>query len=109
MDKFAQNPVVRRKSAGLGIRGKLFSEISNTFVKAAYAGNIPRITAKELYASFNEEEGSEMIDRALLNAFYNYAEPYLPEDAVERFNSLRKISDLRFPSEWFPDARQMQR
>ncbi|KAI8059402.1 P-loop containing nucleoside triphosphate hydrolase protein [Gilbertella persicaria] len=28
---------------------------------------------------------------------------------VDQFNSLRKISDLRFPSEWFPDARQMKR
>ncbi|KAI8390268.1 P-loop containing nucleoside triphosphate hydrolase protein [Blakeslea trispora] len=28
---------------------------------------------------------------------------------VDRFNSLRTISDLRFPSEWFPDARQMKR
>lgn len=51
----------------------------------------------------------EYVDKALLSAFYNFAEPHLPEEAVEKFNSLRKISDLRFPSEWFPDARQMQR
>lgn len=60
LTKFAQNSTVRRKSAGLGIRGKLFSEISDTFVKAALAGNIPRITAKELLLAFNEDEGSGM-------------------------------------------------
>ncbi|CAO3632708.1 unnamed protein product [Mucor hiemalis] len=107
--KFQQTTSVRKKSAGLGIRGKLFFEISDTFVKAALAGKIPRITAKELYNSFNPDEGTEYIDRALLSAFFNYAEPQLPEEVVEKFNSLRKISDLRFPSEWFPDARQMQR
>jgi ATP-dependent RNA helicase SUPV3L1/SUV3 len=42
-------------------------------------------------------------------AFYNYAEAHLPENIVEKFNSLRKLSDLRFPNEWFPEARQMQR
>lgn len=51
----------------------------------------------------------EYIDRALLSAFLSYAEPHLPEEIVDRFNSLKKISDLRFPSEWFPEARQMQR
>ncbi|KAG2212298.1 hypothetical protein INT47_001657 [Mucor saturninus] len=107
--KFAQNPTVRRKSAGLGIRGKLYSEISDTFVKAALAGTIPRINPKDLLTIYTEEEGPESIDRALLSAFYNYAEAFLPEEAVDTFNSLRKISDLRFPSEWFPDARQMQR
>lgn len=120
---------MRKKSAGLGIRGKLFSEISDTFVKAALAGNIPRITARELFNSFNPDEGAgnrmypfcvltpilthklhlDYIDRALLSAFFNFAEPHLPEEVVEKFNSLREISDLRFPSEWFPDARQMQR
>lgn len=55
--KFAQNPTVRRKSAGLGIRGKLYSEISDTFVKAALAGTIPRINPKDLLTIYNEEEG----------------------------------------------------
>lgn len=45
----------------------------------------------------------------LLSAFLSYAEPHLPEEMVDRFNSLKKISDLRFPSEWFPEARQMKR
>lgn len=58
LNKFQQTTSVRKKSAGLGIRGKLFFEISDTFVKAALAGKIPRITAKELYNSFNPDEGT---------------------------------------------------
>ncbi|KAI9473859.1 MAG: P-loop containing nucleoside triphosphate hydrolase protein [Benjaminiella poitrasii] len=51
----------------------------------------------------------ESLDKAILSEFFTYAEPYLPESIVDRFKSLIKISDLRFPSEWFPDARQMKR
>jgi len=49
------------------------------------------------------------IDKALESAFLKYAEAYIPEEKLEKFNSLRSISDIRFPSEWFPDARQMKR
>lgn len=57
LQKFGQNASVRRKSAGLGIRGKLFSEISDNFVKEALAGTIPRISASELLAIYNDDEG----------------------------------------------------
>lgn len=33
----------------------------------------------------------------------------MPKEIQEEYDSLRKLSDLRFPSEWFPEARQMQR
>lgn len=69
--KFAQNPTVRRKSAGLGIRGKLFSEISDTFVKAALAGNIPRINPKDLFTTYNEDEGLGMTKKKGLNYNHN--------------------------------------
>lgn len=49
------------------------------------------------------------IDRVLLTSFYNYAEPHLPEHIQESLRSLKQVSDLRFPAEWFPEARQMQR
>ncbi|KAI8885700.1 hypothetical protein K501DRAFT_322263 [Backusella circina FSU 941] len=107
--QFPRDPTVRRKASGLGIRGKLFTDISEDFSKAALAGAIPRCRTEEIYQIYNEDEGYESINRALLSAFYNYAEAYLPENIVEKFNSLRKLSDLRFPNEWFPEARQMQR
>ncbi|KAI8065235.1 P-loop containing nucleoside triphosphate hydrolase protein [Gongronella butleri] len=33
----------------------------------------------------------------------------MPASIKEQYTDLRKLSDLRFPSEWFPEARQMQR
>ncbi|KAI8337981.1 P-loop containing nucleoside triphosphate hydrolase protein [Chlamydoabsidia padenii] len=33
----------------------------------------------------------------------------MPQNVLNEYSSLRKLSDLRFPSEWFPEARQMQR
>ncbi|KAI9355226.1 P-loop containing nucleoside triphosphate hydrolase protein [Pilaira anomala] len=109
ISKFKNNSLIRKKSAGLGIRGDLFTEISDKFVKAAIAGKVPRISGEELFAVYNDSDYTEFIDRALLSAFYHFAEPLLPKDIVEKFGSLKKISDLRFPSEWFPDARQMKR
>ncbi|ORZ07825.1 P-loop containing nucleoside triphosphate hydrolase protein [Absidia repens] len=33
----------------------------------------------------------------------------MPQEVLNEYSSLRKLSDMRFPSEWFPEARQMQR
>ncbi|KAI8079764.1 P-loop containing nucleoside triphosphate hydrolase protein [Halteromyces radiatus] len=33
----------------------------------------------------------------------------MSQEVLSEYNSLRKLSDMRFPSEWFPEARQMQR
>ncbi|KAF7721322.1 hypothetical protein EC973_004866 [Apophysomyces ossiformis] len=92
----------------MGIRGALFSDISEKFTKAALAGAIPRCDANAVLAVY-DDEGIASVDRHLLSCFYDFALPYLPEDTVGKFRSLRKLSDLRFPSEWFPEARQMQR
>lgn len=49
------------------------------------------------------------VDRVLLTSYYNYAEPRLPEHIQESLRSLKQVSDIRYPAEWFPEARQMQR
>lgn len=128
--KFSSNPNILRKSKNLGIPAKLFKQISEKFVNEATLGNIPRITATQLFSSFTENDDhrkiyeiltyqikkrlilfyhKDSIDKALESAFFIFAEPFIPKDKVEKFHSLRSISDIRFPSEWFPDARQMKR
>jgi ATP-dependent RNA helicase SUPV3L1/SUV3 len=57
LQQFPKNPTVRQKAGGLGVRGKLFTEISENFVKAALAGSIPRCRANEIYEIYNQEEG----------------------------------------------------
>lgn len=49
------------------------------------------------------------MNRVLFQAFIDYAKPFLPKETVNKIRSLRKLSDLRFPSEWFPEARGIQR
>ncbi|CAO3622400.1 unnamed protein product [Mucor fragilis] len=107
--KFSRSISARRKSKNLGITNKLHNQIVLKFVEEALHENIPRITAKELLSSLEKNDDHTAIDKALESAFLKYAEAYIPEDKLEKFNSLRSISDIRFPSEWFPDARQMKR
>lgn len=49
------------------------------------------------------------MNRVLFQAFIDYAEPFLPKETVNKIRYLIKLSDLRFPSEWFPEARGIQR
>ncbi|RUO95738.1 hypothetical protein BC936DRAFT_143336, partial [Jimgerdemannia flammicorona] len=49
------------------------------------------------------------IDRMLLASFLQFVEPHLPPEELAQFTALRMLSDLRFPNEWFPQARKMQR
>ncbi|KAK4519679.1 uncharacterized protein ATC70_009918 [Mucor velutinosus] len=107
--KFSRNNNARRKSKNLGISNKLHNQIVVRFVEEALHENIPRITAKELLSSLESNDNHTAIDKALESAFLKYAEAFIPEEKLEKFNSLRSISDIRFPSEWFPDARQMKR
>lgn len=57
LHQFSANPEVRRKSKNLGLGGKLYLDLSTSFAKKALAGNIPRLTAKQLFDEFNEESG----------------------------------------------------
>ncbi|KAF1805349.1 P-loop containing nucleoside triphosphate hydrolase protein [Mucor lusitanicus] len=109
LHKFSRNASARRKSKNLGISNKLHNQVATRFVEEALRENIPRITAKELLSSLEKNDDHTAIDKALESAFLKYAEAFIPEEKLEKFNSLRSISDIRFPSEWFPEARQMKR
>lgn len=99
----------KRKAASVGVSGKLYEKIADNFAAAAMDGHLDYCNPKDLAAAYNSGEGILSVDRYLLSAFYQFAEPYLPPDVVDNFRSLRQLSDLRYPSEWFPEARQMQR
>ncbi|KAJ8663205.1 hypothetical protein O0I10_001382 [Lichtheimia ornata] len=106
---FRSNGMLQKKAAGMGIRGKLHKQLSSEFVAEALEGNVEGCNAKAVLEGYNPDEGIASIDRVLLTSFYNYAEPHLPEHIQESLRSLKQVSDLRFPAEWFPEARQMQR
>ncbi|RCH97124.1 ATP-dependent RNA helicase supv3l1, mitochondrial [Rhizopus azygosporus] len=109
LKNFSKSVHFRREASCLGINTKLFREISESFVKAVAAGEIPRCTVRNLLSGYTGNDISAYLDKELLQCFLDYAKPFLPEDIVDKVNSLRKISDLRYPTEWYPLARQMQR
>ncbi|KAI8136697.1 P-loop containing nucleoside triphosphate hydrolase protein [Fennellomyces sp. T-0311] len=106
---FVSSAEVRRHAASVGIRGKLFQELSRRFVQLAMDGKVQGCNAKAVKEAYNSEEGVASVDRLLLSHFFQYAVPMLPKNIAENIQSLKQLSDLRYPSEWFPEARQMQR
>ncbi|KAF7725196.1 hypothetical protein EC973_000362 [Apophysomyces ossiformis] len=73
------------------------------------ARQVPQCKMQDIIASYNESKDIAAMDRILLAGFYGFADPYLPKSVRQRLDTLRKISDLRYPNEWFPQARKMQR
>ncbi|KAG2217289.1 hypothetical protein INT45_005391, partial [Circinella minor] len=106
---FATSAEVRRRSTNVGVKGKLFTELSKKFVQNAQKNQIPDCNWKEAKIAYNPEEGIVSIDKFLLQHFFTFCESKLPPKVAENIQSLRELSDLRYPSEWFPEARQMQR
>ncbi|KAG1408783.1 hypothetical protein G6F60_001185 [Rhizopus arrhizus] len=107
--KFNTNQSIRQQARSLGIKDKLFKEISTNFLQRVLAKEIPHCSLNELPLGYQSKEGPDHMNRVLFQAFIDYAEPFLPKETVNKIRSLRKLSDLRFPSEWFPAARGMQR
>ena len=54
---FATSAEVRRRSVGVGIKGKLFSELSKKFVQTAQKNEIPECNWKTAKDAYNPEEG----------------------------------------------------
>ncbi|KAI8973805.1 P-loop containing nucleoside triphosphate hydrolase protein [Mycotypha africana] len=108
LEKFKRSQKVIRKARELGVPRDLFKELSKPFVTAVISGKIPSLSLTTLYSQKNKDE-SAFLDKAILSAFLDYCAPHLPEDQRDRYVSVRKLSDLRYPSEWFPEARQMRR
>ncbi|KAI9136804.1 P-loop containing nucleoside triphosphate hydrolase protein [Paraphysoderma sedebokerense] len=84
------------KAQQMGLRGKNLNVVIQDFQKAVTAGEVPI-----------DLEGP--VDTQLNAAFVDFVHKYLPQDAVEEFKTLCDISDLRYPTEWFPAARATPR
>ncbi|CAO3670249.1 unnamed protein product [Rhizopus stolonifer] len=106
---FGKKSHIHRQAGHLGIKGKMLEELSKTFVVSALSGKIPGCSTKELCVLYSERENPAQIDRILFQAFVDHAKPFLSRDIISKLESLKKLSDLRFPSEWFPEARKMKR
>ncbi|KAI9323150.1 P-loop containing nucleoside triphosphate hydrolase protein [Dichotomocladium elegans] len=106
---FRANNGLRHKIHNIGIKGGLYKKLSAQFINDAKEGSVPGCDAAAVLRHYNADEGLESIDRVLFSSFLSHAEPQLPQNIRENIQALKEVSDLRFPSEWFPEARQMQR
>src|SRR4051812_15800434 len=97
---FVNNPIIRRKTSAIGISAALFADLASQFIAAVKAGEVSRCTPATILATYDEDEGVAFVDRALLASFFVFIEPLMPKDMLENFMDLRKLSDIRFPSEW---------
>ena len=73
------------------------------------AGQIPNCDHKSITTIYGPNQDRRALDTVLLHRFLDFAEPLLPNDVAPVYFALKKTTDLRYPHEWFPEARKMQR
>ncbi|CAG8439767.1 12094_t:CDS:10 [Ambispora leptoticha] len=105
---FQDSTDVRQRASEMKLRGKNFRKAVDDFINAVRKGRIGRCEISATKAAF-EENGVDGIDKLLMSAFYEFSQNYLESEQLEAFSSLRQLSDLRYPADWHPAARAMQR
>lgn len=101
-------PHIGSKLETLGISKEMLKPLASAFYRDLVAGKIKGCD-KDSVKSVHGLEDRRNLDSYLYTHFLEYAEPHLPKDIVSKLASLKKITDLRFPHEWYPEARRMQR
>jgi ATP-dependent RNA helicase SUPV3L1/SUV3 len=87
----------------------MLKPIASGFYRDLIAGKIQGCDKDSINSIRGLAEDRRDLDSYLYTHFLEYAEPHLPKDIVSKLTSLKKITDLRFPHEWYPEARRMQR
>jgi ATP-dependent RNA helicase SUPV3L1/SUV3 len=102
-------PHMNTKVKQLGITAPMFDTIAEEFNRDLASGKLI-IGDKDRFSAIRGTiQDRRALDAALYSAFLDYAEPRLPKEISSKIASLKKITDLRFPQEWYPEARRMQR
>ncbi|KAG2180195.1 hypothetical protein INT43_003984 [Umbelopsis isabellina] len=100
---------IKAKASYVGITDDLYVDLSRKFYDDMMAGNIEGCNEEALSKIRSPPGYKRHIDSFLLPHFLDYCEPRLPKEAEYQFKPMRKTTDLRFPHEWYPEARKMQR
>ncbi|CAG8746024.1 8622_t:CDS:2, partial [Cetraspora pellucida] len=99
---------VRRQSTEMGVQIMKYRTAIRKFVKEVRDGKLEKCDRKSLQSALNEG-GKEAVEKLLKVAFLEYSMNFMSDGDKQRFNSLKQLSDLRFPAEWHPAARTIQR
>ncbi|KAJ2319256.1 RNA helicase, partial [Coemansia sp. RSA 2704] len=105
--KFRRSDDARKRCAYFGISEKQFSEWSHRFSEAVLEEQIERMQPNFLIPLLIRSR-VEGLDNYIVNQFFAYLEDSAPQ-LVKNIKYLREITDLRFPQEWAPGARKIQR
>ncbi|KAG9307421.1 hypothetical protein G9A89_017251 [Geosiphon pyriformis] len=99
---------LRKTASDIILKGKALKKAIQDFRAAIRSEKISRCTNDAMKVAF-EENGVDGVDRLLLSSFIEFAQDYLNEEDLEAFSSLRQLTDLRYPGDWHPAARALQR
>jgi ATP-dependent RNA helicase SUPV3L1/SUV3 len=102
-------PHIRTKVEQLGISEPIFQSIANEFHRDLTSGKLQNVDNHPHKLVLQPKGDKQSIDTVLFRCFLDYAETRLPKDVASKITSLKKITDLRYPQEWYPEARRMQR
>ncbi|CAG8568500.1 40_t:CDS:10 [Cetraspora pellucida] len=92
----------------MGVQIMKYRTAIRKFVKEVRDGKLEKCDRKSLQSALNEG-GKEAVEKLLKVAFLEYSMNFMSDGDKQRFNSLKQLSDLRFPAEWHPAARTIQR
>jgi ATP-dependent RNA helicase SUPV3L1/SUV3 len=102
-------PHIRSKLEQLGISKEMLKPIASGFYRDLISGKVKGCEKDTLNSVGGLAVDRRNLDSYMYTRFLEYAEPHLPKEIASKLTSLKKITDLRFPHEWYPEARRMQR
>lgn len=104
LNKLYQKPHLRKLAAEIGIDEKLYEQAFKSFQKFCVENNpLPA----ELHIVFSDILGGHSSVDELYQPFVKHARSIFPH--LDCIDELKKISDLRLPPNWYPEARAIQR
>lgn len=104
LNKFLQRPTVRQLAAENGLKPKLLIEAFSSFRKKILDS---KILDPEIHILLSDIlQGKGHVDD-LFPSFIKHAKTIYPH--IDCLDDLKKISDLRLPPNWYPEARTINR
>lgn len=104
LNKFVQRPTIREAAAEYGLKPKLFLEAFSSYRKKVLEA---KVLDPELHVILCDIiSGHKHVDD-LYKSFMKHAKTIFPH--IDCLDDLKKISDLRLPPNWYPEARKMNR
>ncbi|KFD59036.1 hypothetical protein M514_00199 [Trichuris suis] len=104
LGQFASRTIIRKLSAEYGLGGKFFQQAMASFRRFCQDSAVLPV---DLHLTISDILQSSRHVDDLFPLFLKHARQVFPH--LECLEELQKISDLRLPQHWYPEARSLQR